>query len=157
MKLRKWIGNLAKRLENWSLGESVADYTLHLPADAADQTTKEYVDEWGGNFVASDKPGFLASIDKKGRPDRVLEGIPMLPTGAYSSGPTPAESKHLNELYNNSDNPGMLPTGHYYLFIDGRAVDVVKNMQVEGNWDSIYFDTWNRHGFRVNYEQDENG
>lgn len=151
MRLRDHIARLARKVEYWAIGMPEVDLTdipLAPPTPAEGQATKGYID-----FT---KPGYLANISRKTKPDRVLGAIQYLPTGAYDSGPGPADSKHLNELYNNSDNYGMLPTGHYYLFIDGEPVNVVKNMRIEGEWDHIYLDTWNRHGFRVNYEQDTN-
>jgi hypothetical protein len=74
--------------------------------------------------------------------DKIPGILHRLPVGGIHIGPDLAEAGALNELYNKSDNPGFLPTDHFYLYLDGEAVTVCRK-QVWTDEPGLYLTSWN--------------
>lgn len=99
-------------------------------------TVKKPEGLWDGAFALPENgDGFRYDNSK----EKLNRSLPYMPADVTDTGPTPAESQHLNLLYDISDRPGRLPTNHWYLYVDGEAVAVVTNMKVDNEGDGIHF------------------
>lgn len=150
--------SLRRRIVDWLFGRRPDSYVAP-PTATEDAVSKEYVDGlWNGYFLPPSglRPG---AVDRRGTKEKFSGVIATLPAGTYDTGPSSQDVKDsgIGILYEDSDRPGFLPTGHYYLFLDAAPVTVIRDMIIDEDGMSIYLSSWNRYGRRVTFEEEDNG